>query len=185
MPEEKKENEDIVFEEVKEDTDTASSVDVVKKLKEKLQACLEERQEYLNGWQRAKADNINARREEEKKREEIGKLVRGSVIEDLLPVLDSFDLAFQNKDAWEKVDENWRKGVEYIHSQLITVFTNNGFIEINPAGEVFNPLYHVAGETVFTEEEGESGKIQRVIQKGYRMGEMVVRPARVAVYESK
>ena len=68
MPEEKKEilGEDIVIEESSDDV-SGIKTDTVKKLKEKLKKCLEERKEYLDGWQRMKADSINLKKEEEKK----------------------------------------------------------------------------------------------------------------------
>ena len=103
-----------------------------------------------------------------------------------MPVLDSFSVAFQNKETWERVDEGWRKGVEYIHSQLMSVLKENSLIEINPHdGEQFNPLYHVVAETIITDKKEDEGKILKVSQKGYRTGEIVIRPARVVVFECK
>lgn len=186
MSKEKKETSesDIVFEESSEDAGEIKT-DAVKKLKEKLKQCLEEKQEYLNGWQRMKADSINLKKEEEKKRQEIAGFVKEDIINQLLPVLNSFDIAFKNKEAWESVGENWRKGVEYIYSQLAAVLENNGLMEINPSGALFDPRCHISVETVITEKEEESGKIAHVLQKGYKVGDIVIRPARVSVFEYK
>ncbi|MDP3726537.1 MAG: nucleotide exchange factor GrpE [bacterium] len=186
MPEEKKDTheEDIVVEESPDDV-SGIKTDAVKKLKEKLSKCLEERKEYLDGWQRMKADSINLKKEEEKKRAEIGAFIKEDIINQLLPVLDSFDLAFKNTEVWTKVDENWRKGVEYIHSQLMSVLKENGLTEINGEGEPFSSLYYVVTETTATDKKGDDGKIAKVIQKGYRAGESTIRPAHVTVFEYK
>ncbi len=186
MPEEKKDipEEDIVIEESSEDTGGIKT-DTVKKLKERLEKCLKEKQEYLDGWQRMKADSINLKKEEEKKRAEIGAFIKEDIIQQLLPVLDSFDLAFKNKAVWETVDENWRKGVEYIYSQLMSTLKENGLTEINGGGEPFNSLYHVGVETTTTDKKEDDGKIANVVQKGYRIGETVIRPARATIFEYK
>src|SRR3989344_2951801 len=82
-----------------------------------------EKQEYLTGWQRAKADLVNARKRDEEERKEFIRFVNGQLIEDLIPVLASFDMATENKEAWEKADKNWRTGVEYIHAQLVKILS--------------------------------------------------------------
>ena len=96
-----------------------SHKDKIKSLREKLKACEAEKKEYLDGWQRAKADTINSKKEWEASRSGLMNLGSEAVVEDLLPVLDSFEMAFKNKEKWEAVDENWRTGVEYIYNQLI------------------------------------------------------------------
>src|SRR3989338_4076705 len=85
----------------------------VKKLREKLKICEQERQEYLSGWQRAKADLINARKRDEEGMRELAKFANEGLIVELIPVLDSFEMAMKNKEAWDKVEKNWRVGVEY------------------------------------------------------------------------
>jgi molecular chaperone GrpE (heat shock protein) len=62
----------------------------------------------FSGWQRAKADLLNARKRDEEEKKEYIKFANERMIEDLLPVLQSFDMAMGNKEAWEKADKNWR-----------------------------------------------------------------------------
>jgi molecular chaperone GrpE len=112
-----------------------NAVEAVKKLKEKLKISEKERMEYLTGWQRAKADLVNARKRDEADRQEFMKFANERLIDGLLPVLESFDMAMGNKDAWEKVDKNWRVGVEYIYTQLKKVLADSGLVEVNPLGE--------------------------------------------------
>src|ERR1043166_187336 len=85
--------------------------------------------EYLDGWQRAKADFINARKDDEKSRSERIKYATSGLLGDLIGVLDSFNLAMINKEVWEKVDKGWRTGVEYIYHQLVGVLKDNGMME--------------------------------------------------------
>ena len=129
---EKKED-DIVFEETDGEGQGMlgkGSIEKMKKLKDELKACQKEKQEYLDGWQRAKADFINARKEEDKNRLQLMQFAKEGMLHEILPVVDSFDMAFRDKDAWARVDENWRKGVEYIHQQFVSILENNGLAPI-------------------------------------------------------
>ena len=94
-------------------------------------------------------------------------------------------MAFANKEAWEKVDKNWRQGVEYIYSQLNNVFEEYGVKSIGVVGEIFNPNIHEPVDIVPTDDKDLDQKISNVIQKGYKLGERVMRPARVNIYEFK
>jgi len=153
----------------------------IKKVKKELQECKKERQEYLLGWQRARADLINERKDFEKGNARIALAAREHLLEELLPALDSFDMAFANKEVWEKVDETWRTGIEYIHTHLLSVLSQNGFTIFNPEGEQFDPNSHESLETVSTTNKKDDGKIIDVLQKGYRRDDVIVRPAKVKV----
>src|SRR3989338_1750339 len=125
--------EDEITFEAELDADNAKDpAEMIKALKEKLKLCKKERQEYLAGWQRTKADYANARKDEEKSRAEFVKFSKEDIIRDVLPALDSFHSAFGNKSAWEKVDLNWRMGVQYIYSQLLSALEKNGISLIEP-----------------------------------------------------
>src|SRR3989338_4481987 len=90
----------------------------LKKLRADLKACKAEKEEYLIGWQKERADFANYRRQEEDRRAGFSESVRERVLSRFLSVMDSFNIAFANKEAWEKVDPDWRKGVEYIYGQM-------------------------------------------------------------------
>jgi len=165
--------------------DEASVADEIKKLRNKLKKCLEEKQEYLEGWQRARADFVNSKKEDEKTRTEFKKYANEQLIADLLPVLDSFDMAQANKKAWESVDKNWREGISYIHSQILSVLEQNGVAKIDPAGKEFDPSLHSSLEAVHTENKEEIGCIAEVMQSGYMLGDKVIRPAKVKVFVDK
>lgn len=162
-----------------------NALEAVKKLKEKLKKVEAEKQEYLVGWQRAKADLINARKRDEADRQEFVKFANERLIESLVPVMESFDLAMANKETWEKVDKNWRIGVEYIYSQLKKVLNDAGLEEINPLGKDFDLNRDEASEYVPVEKESDHHKVIAVVQKGYTLNGKAMRPPKVKVGEFK
>ena len=172
------EQDDVVFE---EEGEGLLPVQKIKKLREELKKCQKEKEEYLAGWQRAKADFINLKKEEEKSRMELMKFANKELITEILSVADSFDMAFVNKEAWENVDQNWRIGVEYIYSQLVSVLEQNDVKQLNPIGEVFDPNIHTSVESVPAEKAEDDHKIMAVIQKGYMMHDSLVRSPKVKV----
>ena len=102
-----------------------------------------------------------------------------------LPVLDSFDMAMGNTDAWNAVDANWRVGVEYIYNQFKTTLENNNITAIDSVNVEFDPNFHEPMKTEETEDSSLDHKVKQIIQKGYKMGDKVIRPARVVVYKLK
>ncbi len=116
-----------------------SSSETIKKLRAELKKAQEEKQEYLTGWQKAKADFINSRKRDEEAQKEFARYANENIIAELIPVLDSFNMAMGNKETWEKVDKNWRIGVEYISGQLKKVLEDFGLKEIDPLGKRFDP----------------------------------------------
>ena len=165
-----------------DDEDLENPAGALKKLREKLKACEKEKKEYLDGWQRVRADFSNVKKEEETRRGEMIKFASEGLVEDMLPVLDSFSMAFSNKEAWEKVDANWRKGVEYIFAQMYSVLESRGLTEIGKIGEHVDPRLHVAIEEIPTTLPEQADTIAEVVQKGYRLHNKVIRPANVKVF---
>lgn len=157
----------------------------LKKLRADLKLAQKEKQEYLTGWQKERADFLNYKKQEEERRNNFSENMKESILVSFLSVADSFDMAFANKEAWEKVDLSWRKGVEYIYGQINSVFEEYGIKSIGEIGETFDPNIHQSVEMVETEKKEDDHKVAKVIQKGYKLGERVMRPARVNVYEYK
>lgn len=183
-----KDEEDITFEPETDGDQAAPQKDLaikVKKLKEELAACKKEKQEYLDGWQRLQADTINTKKRDTEERRQFAKFAKEDLIMELIQVLTSFDMAFQNKPAWEKVDPNWRSGVEYISKQFRQILEDNGLSEINPLGEEFDPARDEAVEHVIVEGKENHNKVVEVVQKGYKLHDKIVRPPRVKVGEFK
>jgi molecular chaperone GrpE len=152
--ENKEENfEDVEFIESTEDGDELPKKDVVKKLREDLKKALKDKEEYLIGWQRAKADYINLEKDATARFARGKELGREELADSILPALDAFDMAMKNKEAWEAVDKNWRMGIEYIYSKLIQALGDNGIAIINDENVKFDPVLHESVENVPTEDK--------------------------------
>lgn len=157
----------------------------LKKLREKLKETEADKKKYLDSWQRAQADFMNLRKRDEEAKKEYVKFATEDLIAELLSVVDSFSMAFANKEAWEKVDKNWRAGVEYIYSQLMSVLKDRGLTEFDPQGQPFDASKHEALGTVATDKKEDDHRVLEVIQKGYILHGKVVRPAKVKLGEFK
>ncbi|MBI5138527.1 MAG: nucleotide exchange factor GrpE [Candidatus Vogelbacteria bacterium] len=154
-------------------------------LEDKLKACEVLKQEYLDGWQRAKADFVNARRDEEKLRLELVKYAKTDLIVELLRIVDNFDRAFANKETWEKVDKNWRIGVEYIYSELMNILQNNGVKEIGNIGDKFDSTIHESVGVRETEDTRQDDTVESITSKGFTLNGRIVRPAKVIIWHLK
>ena len=158
----------------------------LKKFRKDLKDIKKEKEEYLTNWQRERADFVNYKKDEASRLTRTKEIVVERFVEELLPVLDAYDMAFSNKEAWEKVDKNWRMGVEYIHQQLLKVLSENGVTPIETkVGDAFDPMKHESIETVEAEDKSLDHTVAYIIQSGYMYGERVLRPARVKVFEFK
>jgi molecular chaperone GrpE len=176
---------DVVFEDTAEGEGEALSKDKIKKLRDDLKAANAEKTDYLTNWQKERADFINFKKGEDERKKQSIDYAREAFTEELLPVLDAYDMMSANKEAWEKVDKAWRSGVEYIHQQLLKVLADNGVAEIAPKeGDAPDSNLHDLIDTVPTDDESKDHTVAQVMQKGYAMGTRVIRPARVKVYQS-
>lgn len=171
---------DLVFEENTEVTGGDHQAKI-QKLKERIKELEKKNAELLDGWQRERAEIINIKKREAEEKKEFAKFAKEALVADFVPVLDAFESAMKNKEAWEKVEKNWRVGVEYIHSQLLGILTSNGLETLNPLGEMFNPERDEAIENIGVEREEEDGKILEVVQAGYALHNKIIRPVKVKV----
>lgn len=162
-----------------EDTELSQKI---KKLKEKIQLCEDEKKEYLAGWQRARADLVNTRRALEAETKERIKFAEKELIIELLIVLDSFEMAFAGS-TWESVDKTWRGGIEHIYQQLIRILNEHGVREIIPLGESFDPSVHDSIAVVPVEDSSQDQTVVEVVKRGYLLEGNLLRPATVKVGE--
>lgn len=187
MEEDNAKNEDIEIDEQEEllfdEGNEGDFSKKVTKLKKDLKKCLEEKQEYLDGWQRERATLANLKRELAQDKQKAIQFAHEQIISDILPVLDSFNMAFANKEVWEQIDETWRKGIEHIYNQFNTILAQYGVSEFSDIGESFNPERHHSQEIVPVDDEAKDGTVIEVIQKGYIINNSILRPARVKVGE--
>ena len=171
---------DIVLEDNTEVTGADYKVKV-DKLKAKIKELEKKNHELLDGWQRDKADFINTRKRDDEAKKQFLKFSKAEIISELIPVLDSFDGAFKNKEAWEKVDKTWRMGVEFIHTQLSNILSQHDLKVINPIGLPYISSRDEAIENIKVDNEADEGKILEVVQVGYELNGKEIRPPKVKV----
>lgn len=184
--EEKKEEEiidDITIVESTEDGLELPDKDKNKKLREDIKRLQKEKDEYLLGWQRAKADYINLQRELEAVRLNSSLITKEKVVENILPALDSFEMAFSNQDFWQKVDKNWRQGIESIYDQIISGLNKSDIEKIDQVDILFDPNIHQSIEKIKTDDKGKDHFVESILQVGYKVGNRTIRPAKVRIFE--
>jgi molecular chaperone GrpE len=150
-------------------------------LEEQLVAAQAEAAKNLDGWMRAQAEFANARKRMERQRAEIYVNATTDIATKLIPVLDDFARALDNVPA-EIAESSWFEGVQLVQRKLITILEGMNVTPIEAVGQPFDPKYH---EALSQEEsdEFESGVVTRELQKGYKVGDRVIRPALVYVAE--
>ena len=145
----------------------------IAKTREELALCRKEKQEYMDGWQRAKADYVNLlkRFETEGKSSEL----RGKVgaVETLLPALDALERSKEHGELPE--------GFLAIARQLESAFASLGLEAVGAVGEKFDPGLHDALGQDAAESVEEDDTISAVLEKGWRVGDLIIRPAKVRV----
>ena len=140
----------------------------------KLEQCEKQKEEYLAGWQRARADFLNYKKEEMERISGLIVYAHEEILIKLLPILDDFDRAEK-----EIKDEASLKGVNQIKNQLQDLLKSYGIEEMKSLGQKFDPNFHEAVEQV--EGKGEFGIIIEDTQKGYLIQGRVPRVAKVKV----
>lgn len=140
---------------------------------EEFKKCLAEREEYLNGWRRAKADLENYKKDEAVRAEMIVKFSNELLVRELIAILDSFDVAIKTEPENE--------GLCLIREQLEKTLAKYGLTEIKAeTGQKFDPKEQEAVETAVAEEK-EADIIIEVIERGWKLYEKVIKPVRVRV----
>jgi len=156
-----------------------------------LVACEKKRDEYLAGWQRAKADFLNYKKEELQRLQEFAKYGHEELMQGLIGVLDSFDLAisYSEKQGSAPTPTGGRspdqsvgmeKGIYMIRAQTEDVMKRHGLLRIRvKLGDAFDPAFMESlGEIA---SESPPGTVAEEIERGYRLHEKVVRPVRVKI----
>lgn len=154
-------------------------IEVVIDLEQKLEDAEAKAAEYLDGWQRARAEYANARKRLERDRAEAFLNASVEYAKKLLPIMDDFDRALDN--APESIEEDsWFEGILLVQRKLKGILDDLGVEKIEATGQVFDPNFHEA--LALREADGvDSGLVIEELQSGYRLGERVIRPALVNV----
>ncbi len=155
------------------------------KIKNKIKILEREKKEYLEGWQRARAELVNVQKQHKEEKKLFTQLGKQAFLEEIIPILDNFDAAFLNKEAWEKTPEEWRSGIEYIYSQFLNVLENNGVKQYAKILDNFDEKIHHSVKNIKTKEKKNIGKIAEIVQSGYMLGDKIIREAKVKVFVGK
>ena len=140
---------------------------------EALKAELEAKNDLLA---RTAAEFDNYKKRTEREKSGVAEFAKAGIIKQLLPILDNIDRAA----ASDKESADYIKGIELIVKQFEALGTNLGIVEVAAAGDSFDPNFHEAVMHVEDETLGEN-VIAEVLQKGYKLGDTVIRPAMVKV----
>ncbi len=172
-----------VVEEKKEETQGTALPDDPAALKDLLEKERARSAEYLDNWRRAAADMSNYRKRMEKDASEMTKFANSVLIARLLPVLDDFDRAMQTIPDNLR-DLTWIDGVMLIARKMAAVLEAEGLKPIEALNKPFDPNLH---EAVIHEEtdQHEDGTVITELQKGYKLGDRVLRPTMVKVAKKK
>jgi len=148
-------------------------------LEEQLAALEAERDEHLNDLKRVAADFENYRKRVARDQESLVARAHERLVKALIPILDDLERALEAADEHEEA--KLEEGVALVHRSLADLLAREGLAEIETEG-AFDPHVH---EALLAQpaEDAESGSVLQVLQKGYRLGDVVVRPARVIVAE--
>jgi molecular chaperone GrpE len=135
----------------------------------------------LEGWQRTQAEFANARKRFDKQRSEAYNNATADVIAKVIPIIDDFDRAVENAPA-TITQNDWFEGILLVHRKLNTILEQFNVTPVEAVGQPFDPSLH---EALMQEpsEEYESGTVIRELQKGYKLGERIIRPSLVYVAE--
>ncbi len=152
----------------------------VEQLKKELADCIKKRDEYLDGWKRARAEFSNYKKQEAERFEAIIRTANKRLIEDLVRVLDSFDMGLQALEKEGKAE----KGMYLIRAQLEDVLKSYGLERmIVTVGQKFDPNLHDA--VAIVESDQEEGTIVEEVERGYLLHGKLLRSARVKVAKGK
>jgi len=147
--------------------ETESGPVAIKNLRERLKKTVAEKQEYLEGWQRSRADLVNYKKEQAAAHGERGEQTKAELIETLIPALDVLELSVKHTGSAE---------LKLLEKQFLDALKRLGVERFGAVGEEFDPRRHEA-----LAKRGEDHKVESVERSGYAIGEKIIRPAQVII----
>ncbi len=135
--------------------------------------------EYLDGWQRSRAEFANYKRRVDKEAEDARARITAELAAHFLPILDDLERALRDRPL-DGDGARWAEGIELIYRKMGALLDAEGIEPIPARGERFDPMVHEA-LTLEDSQEHDEGMVIEVIQQGYRLGDRVLRPALVRV----
>lgn len=159
--------------------DLESLLEEMQDLRSSLAELEQKAEEYLDGWQRSRAEFANYKKRILREQAEVHQAARGDVIKLYLDISDDLKRALDEKPDTPDQD-SWANGIEIIYQKLKARLEAEGIKPMHALGQMFDPNLH---EALMQEEneQFESGTVIEVIKEGYLLGEKVLRPALVRV----
>jgi molecular chaperone GrpE len=152
-----------------------AGVEMEEDAQEVIEKLIAQRDEYLDQLQRSRAEFINYRKRTEAERLKLGELFTSNTLSQFLPVIDDFDRALDAVPQ-DKSDSGWVSGLTMIHTKLQGLLERAGVKEVDGVNAPFDPAIHEA----VASEPGTSGDhVVEVYQKGYKLGDTLLRAAMV------
>ena len=148
-------------------------------LKEELAKSRDEAAEYLDGWQRSRAEFANYKKRVERDQALVYQNAVGNILKRYVEIVDDLERALKNRPESGE-GAAWANGIELVYRKLWNILESEGVQPIDAEGQFFDPNLHEA-ITSEENEDYESGQIIEVLQRGYMLGDKVLRPARVRV----
>lgn len=161
---------------VSEEIFTAEETEQLKKELEEVKA---KSQEYLEGWQRERAEFTNYKKRIDREREQLNQTIAGNILKRYFDILDDFERALKNKPK-DGDGAVWADGIELIYRKLLAILESEGVRAMEVEGQYFDPNLHEALSQEASPDH-ESGQVIEVIKNGYVIGDRVLRPALVRV----
>ncbi len=151
-------------------------IEDVETLKQVLAEERKKAEDYLANWQRAQADFINYKRRTELERQDFNRFANANLILSLLPALDDLERALSSIPP-KLAKHSWVDGIRLVERKFKSSLETQGLTPIKALGEPFDPNFHEA----LRQDKGKEGIIVEEFQKGYMLGDRVLRPAKVVV----
>jgi molecular chaperone GrpE len=174
---------DVVAEEEIEELDTSEDLQqddsIESEVEDEFSQLKVEAAEYLDGWQRARAEFANYKKRVERESEEVRQRIASEIILRYLNIMDDLERAIDNAPDEQDMLE-WVSGIELIYQKFGALLEAEGVEPIETEGERFDPNLHEA-ISYEESEEYEGGSIIAVTQSGYKLGDRIIRPAMVRV----
>ena len=159
----------------------------IKRTDKEVKEIINKEQEYLAGWKRCQADFENYKKMQTEAQKEFVKYSAQNVVLQIIPVLDNFHMSTDHVPEDQK-NNAWVTGIMHIQKQLENVLKENGVTEIETkVGDKFDPEIHEAIESndkkqeTRDKEQGMGDKISKIVMKGYKLNDKIIRPVKVIV----
>jgi molecular chaperone GrpE len=146
-------------------------------IKKALAEAQQKAEDYLANWQRAQADFLNYKRRNEQERQDFSRFANAELMLSLLPALDDLERALNSVPPAKSAKHSWLEGIRLVERKFKSSLEAQGLTPIKALGEPFDPNFHEA----VRQDKGKEGIVIEEFQKGYMLGDRVLRPAKVVV----